>query len=310
MFGWIPDLPDPRDLHHEHPDVGASLSKAKIKPPKKADLPGSIDLRGWFPPAYNQGKLDSCTANTTAGLVAYLDKRKHDAAYEGSRLFNYKAARDLLQQYGDRGAFLRTAMQSLATFGLPPEKYWPYIETNVNVEPPAFCYALGGNYKAIQYFRYDPPDLSKKKVLTAVRSHLATGIPSMFGFYVYSCLYDPAVTTSGKIPLPTAGDTYRASHAMIACGYDDSQVIDNINPRTGENGSTTGAFLVRNSWGETWGDHGYGWLPYDYLLEGLATDWWSLLGEQWLDPAVFSKSPPAVEDKTEDTGDGENRETE
>jgi C1A family cysteine protease len=32
---------------------------------------------------------------------------------------------------------------------------------------------------------------------------------------------------------------------------------------------------------------GYGWLPYEYVLRGLAEDWWSLLKNEWVDTGQF-----------------------
>ena len=70
---------------------------------------------------------------------------------------------------------------------------------------------------------------------------------------------------------------------MVVAGYDDTKRIQNA-----ANGSdSVGAFLVRNSWGSQWGDQGYGWLPYAYVLGDLATDWWCLLKEDWLDTDQF-----------------------
>jgi len=71
---------------------------------------------------------------------------------------------------------------------------------------------------------------------------------------------------------------------VVAVGYDDGKEIQN-----GFGGeSTTGALLIRNSWGTAWGVDGYGWIPYEYIQAGLAVDWWSLLRNEWIDTGRFA----------------------
>ena len=110
----------------------------------------------------------------------------------------------------------------------------------------------------------------------------------MFGFTVYNSV-DQA-STSGRIPYPSAGEKVAGGHAVAAFGYDDSMRIKN---RTAGSSETKGAFLIRNSWGESWGDHGYGWLPYEYVKSGLADDWWCILKHEWVETGDFMESPAA-----------------
>jgi len=293
-MGWLPDYPDIRDLTPESEVVAPRLRALGQLPVKAmlaqvgaeapvAALPASVDLRPWCSPIEDQKTIGSCTAHAGVGLVEYFERRAFGKHLDASRLFLYKVTRNLLKWTGDTGAFLRSTMYALTLFGVPPEEYYPYNIADFDKEPSAFCYAFGQSYQAISYYRLDPPGTTRSNLLTQIKTYLANGLPSMFGFTVYSSI-SQANTNGGKIPYPTPGERVLGGHAIDAVGYDDNLKIKNTNPGGIE---TTGALLIRNSWGTGWGSAGYGWLPYKYVLDGLATDWWSLIKSEWIDTGQF-----------------------
>ena len=287
-LGWLPDVPSHLDYTETHPDVAPLLSKtrlasrvAALKKGSRAEaepaaVPPKVDLRASFSPVEDQGALGSCTAQAAAGLLEYFERHASGKWTDASRLFLYKVERDLLGWTGDTGAFLRTAMEALVMFGAPPERYWPYDIAKFDVEPSAFCYAAGSNYKTVKYFRLSPPGTTPAQTLQNIKTYLAAGFPSMFGFPVYPEYDNP--TPGGLIGYPGPSEKPRGGHANVAAGYDDTLNI----------GNDVGALLVRNSWGTGWGLGGYGWLSYQYVLRGLATDWWSLISAEWVDTNVFA----------------------
>jgi C1A family cysteine protease len=258
------------------------LKKANVAKPVKA-LPGTADLRAWCSPIEDQGSLGSCTANAGVGMVEYFERRAFGKHIDASRLFLYKATRNLMKCNGDTGAFLRSTMQSLILFGVPPEEYWPYKIADFDKEPSAFCYAFAQAYQAINYVRLDPHGTPHDVLLARIKQYIAAGFPAMFGFTVYNSIYGQADKT-GMIPFPSPGEKSVGGHAILAVGYDDKLKIKNTNPK---GATTTGALLIRNSWGASWGDKGYGWLPYEYVLRGLADDWWTLVKGEWVDTGEF-----------------------
>jgi C1A family cysteine protease len=281
-MGWLPDYPDFRDYTEEEKSVKTMLTKVGVTKALKAALPTSVDLRPWCAPIENQGALGSCTANAGVSIFEYFERRAFGKHIDASRLFLYKTTRNMLHWTGDTGAFLRTTMGAMVLFGIPPEEYWPYITADYEKEPPAFCYAFAQNYQAMSYYRLDPSGTSKTALLTNIKTNLAGGLPSMFGFTIYGS-YTQANTT-GMIPYPTKGEKIIGGHAVVAVGYDDSVKIKNTFAGATE---TKGALLIRNSWGTGWGSSGYGWLPYEYVLKGLAVDWWSMIKGEWVDTGAF-----------------------
>jgi hypothetical protein len=182
---------------------------------------------------------------------------------------------------GDVSADLRTTLKALVRFGAPPATFWPHERSDVDdrlMDP--LLYGFATDYRSIRYVRLDPPNISGADTLEAVKSYLAAGFPCVFGFPVPS-----SISSSGYVPYRPTFDTVVGGQAVVAVGYDD-----------GKRAATKGALIIRNSWGSAWGDNGYGWLPYTFVENQLAVDFWTLFERQWLETGEFLRPvvPPRV----------------
>jgi C1A family cysteine protease len=279
--GWLPRKPDLRDYTPDQKDIKAISKKLWINKSKPAAE--SVDLRKWCSKVEDQGQLGSCTAHAGVGIVEYYQMRAFNKHMEGSRLFVYKTTRNLMQETGDTGGWLRFTMGALAQCGVPEEKFWPYDISKFDIDPGPFVYSIADNFEALKYFSHDPlgSKVPYPAVLDSVKKYLEAGIPSMFGFWGFPSFEKSNVL--GGIPYPCPNESSAWGHAVVAVGYDDKLKIKNLNC----NKETTGALLIRNSWGEDWGDKGYGWLPYEYVLNNLADEFWSMLTMEWIDSGQF-----------------------
>ena len=245
-YGWTPDLPDHRDY----------LYGALRKPPTK--LPPSVDLRSHCPPVVDQGQLGSCTGNSLAGAVAFLEIKDGVKFNPVSRLFIYYNERVIEHTVKqDAGAMIRDGIKSLSKQGVCSEKTWPYTISKFATKPTSGAYTEASGHKILSYARITS--------LTDMQACLAEGYPFVFGFTVYESFESMKVSKTGVVPMPGASERVVGGHAVVAVGYNNSQ----------------SRFIVRNSWGTGWGMKGYFTIPYQYLdNSNLADDFWTIRSEK------------------------------
>lgn len=278
-LGWRPDPPDFRDVTFESHEVQGMLrisNSYKAVSVPNAVLPASIDLRKWCTRIRDLEALNASTAFSVIALMEYFERRAFGRQANFSELFVYRSTRDLLGIKDDLGADLRSTLRALSTFGTPSESLYPYRPALHGETPPPFCYGFADAFRTVRYFRLDDRKLSGAQVLLNVRKCLAARMPSVFGLSIYTSF--PLRGEGVDVSMPEPGEQLVGGHSLLAVGYDDERMI----------GPDQGALLVRNAWGSEWGDRGYAWLPYRYVENKLAVDFWSLIRPDFVNTDLFN----------------------
>jgi C1A family cysteine protease len=213
-----------------------------------------LDLRSKCPAVYDQGHLGSCTANAI-GFCYHFDelKQNNQSSFIPSRLFIYYNERNMEGHTSDdSGAEIHDGVHSINTIGVCPEDNWPYDINKFSEKPADSCYELAKNHQSVSY-------QAVEQSIDQLRAAIISGFPVVFGFTVYESFESAEVTKTGMMPMPKEGEKILGGHAVALVGFDDTQKL----------------FIVRNSWGENWGDKGYFYMPYDFIINPVyASDFW------------------------------------
>ena len=266
--GFIPSPEDKRDF------VTTAIIPSDQEVPKKVlwNLPVIRD----------QGPFGSCVGFGTAGLKNIQENEQKDYVDGGlSPLFIYTLCK---QQDGIpyvEGTYIRIGMSTLLDYGTSTEKSFPYSLLKQGLVFPAV-----------------PNDVKEEAVRYKVKSYASvplnnllalkqamTQSPIVAGVGVYENFFNPE---KGFVPKPAG---YRAGgHCILFVGYDDELM------HTYSNGATKKGFIkFANSWGESWGEKGYGYIAYDdlgYYVNGnpFVYELWSSI-DIVMDPVV-PPTPP------------------
>lgn len=208
----------------------------------------SIDLRENFTDIKNQGEQGSCTAHAVTSIFEYILKQNKQEDSNLSEAFVYYNAR---QKSGDTckddGSSYDYAIECMTEFGICTEKLMPYSEYDFTTPPSNEAFTDAATRKVKRA-------LNVKLILNDLKSALEDGYPVAISAKLFESFGEGL---KGIISMPTQEECDRASneenkqlhHAMVICGYDDDKKL----------------FLIRNSWGKTFGDKGYCYLPYSYI---------------------------------------------
>jgi C1A family cysteine protease len=220
------------------------------------ELPPKVDLRQYMTKVEDQSQVNSCTANALVGAYEYLATRILGYSGDVSRLFVYFNARKYDRIKGDRGSTISGSIAVLEEMGACTEETWPYEPKLVNKRPSDEAYE-----EAKQFLIEEAEEIDVD--LYAMKHCLAEGYPFAFGLLLFNSF--ERAGRQGIVPMPNLdteeGRQTHGAHAMLCVGYSDKSQ----------------AFIVRNSWGEKWGDKGYCYIPYEYMTDpDLCWDCWTI----------------------------------
>jgi C1A family cysteine protease len=232
-------------------------SQLKFKTFAKVSLPSKVDLRTNFPPVYDQGNLGSCTANALCSVYEFEEVDENvNKGFKPSRLFLYYNERLLENSVKeDAGAMLSDGIKSLQTHGICSEKDCPYVIEKFKNKPTKTAYSNALKHKAIIASNIHQD-------VTSMKLSLFNKNPFVVGISVYESFESDEVAKTGMVPIPDiTKEQCLGGHAVVVVGWDDEKKV----------------WILRNSWGDKWGDKGYFYLPYLYLLDSnLSSDLWNI----------------------------------
>lgn len=206
--------------------------------PIKVELPEVYDLRKELMPIRDQGMQGSCSAQSAALMKEWQEKQDVNFKEYMSPQFVY----NLRENQDSEGMTPKDTMKILQKIGIVPENMYRYyskkkIDQNL--------IKTANNFKIIGYAQVGTIDSLKKAIF-------ANG-PCYIAFPVYNP-ENPEFWKQGFKNQPMQG-----GHAVNVVGW------------------LKNAFIIRNSWGNSWGYDGYTFYPFSSW--GLHWECWTTIDD-------------------------------
>lgn len=224
------------DIKHEELKFNETYEAKEIKEK-------SVNLKEYFTKVKDQGQIGACTVFAISSIYEYILKRDTNEDADLSESFVYYNVRHLEgKELEDTGSSYQDVIASIGEQGICTEALHPY--TRLLSDAPSDEAYLDGEQRRIT------KALNVNVTENDIKSALQEGYPVAISLKIF----DSFNAVSGFVKRPTEKEIESADfgyHAMVVVGYSDE----------------TKFFLVRNSWGEHFGDKGYCYIPYSYISD-------------------------------------------
>ena len=240
----------------------------------------NLDISNGFTEIKNQGQQGACMSFSMVSVFEYFLKKNHAQFPDLSEQFLYYNARKRIgKEMVDEGSTSVGSIQTLQEDGICSEEAWPYKVGGFAEEPSAEA------YKEAKRRRVKRAVMVEKKIET-LKSALDDGLPVVFIVDLFPSFVQGV---NGFVSMPSEEEVKQLkesgekhSHAMVLCGFNEEQRV----------------FKVRNSWGKEFGDGGYCYLSYDYIMQ---YGYWDCIAIQEIEVAQEIEGGGEEVERLEDT---------
>ena len=242
-FGCVQSPPDERDF----------ITTAVV--PQDTKLSVKVSYRPDAKYVRALGMLGTCVGFGGMATKNIHEHRDDNLPDEGlSPLFLYSRCKQLDGIPNIEGTYVRVAMKVLHQDGIVPEKDMPYTEVLLNKRWPKIT---GETLLLAMPYKIDSYAQVPRGNVDAARRALAEQGPLMASVMVTMSLITP---DGGKYIAPMEGTQY-GLHCIAIIGYDDEMTA------MVKGKQYTGFFEVQNSYGTSWADGGFAYMPYDVFAD-------------------------------------------
>lgn len=260
---------DRQRIEVEHQDkkyvVPLSPKQSEIKeqpledvyvPPAKLKIKDSVDLREFFSEVRNQGNLGSCSTFAVVSMYEAIMNRAANRTVGNkanmSEQFVYHYS-NVIKGHPEGGSNYYDQLKVLGTNGVCEETLFGYTSGNLGTEPPQIAVEDAQLHRVLKAKEIRLENTSDK-LETITRNHrlLTSALTEGYPVGIALKLFESFGNDGPFINRPTDSDVARdehSNHAMVIVGYSEERKC----------------YIVRNSWGEDFGDKGYCYISSSYI---------------------------------------------
>lgn len=224
------------------PEDPESYKTFPLRPTYRNVLPATKDLSDFFPPVGRQGAQSSCVG-WALGYAArsYYARRGSGSDQVPPEPFSPSFIYNQTKEGNcGSGSSISSGLKLLETVGVVGLSVFPYDAKDCSRQPTPAQLAEAKNHRIKSWARVETTQID------ALKAEIYQGNPVVIGLRVTSGFYQLKKGIYSDV-----SDSSSGGHALVVVGYDDERR----------------AFKVFNSWGQNWGESGFGWISYEAMMK-------------------------------------------